>query len=127
MQTTETTNIDITKAETSKIERVDFNNLDFGRVFTDHMFVCDFENGKWQQPKIIPYQAMIIEPSARVFHYGQAVFEGMKAYIDDDGNVSLFRPEENFKRINISAARLAIPEFPEAYFFEGLTTLLKNG
>jgi len=117
--------IAITSSKTSKINDVDFNNLTFGRTFTDHMFVCDFEDGKWQKPTILPYQAMTFEPSARVFHYGQAVFEGMKAYKDISGNVFLFRPEQNFKRINISASRLAIPEFPEDYFFEGLETLLK--
>ena len=115
----------VVKSETSKINDVDFDNLIFGRVFTDHMFVCDFENGKWQTPQIMPYQPMTIEPSARVFHYGQAVFEGMKAYKDDDGKIFLFRPDQNFKRINKSAARLAIPEFPEDYFFKGLETLLK--
>lgn len=121
---TPTNEIDIVKVETSKISNVDFDNLAFGRTFTDHMFVCDFVDGQWQTPKIMPYQAMTIEPSARVFHYGQAVFEGMKAYKDDNGSVFLFRPEENYNRINKSAARLAIPEFPKDYFFNGLTTLL---
>ena len=116
--------IDIVKSQTTKIHDVDFDNLTFGRVFTDHMFYCDFIDGEWQQPKIEPYGPMSIDPSARVFHYGQAVFEGMKAYKDDHGDVFLFRPDENFARINKSAKRLAIPEFPEAYFFEGLTTLL---
>ncbi|GAB4159770.1 MAG: branched-chain amino acid aminotransferase [Winogradskyella sp.] len=115
----------IVKSQQSKLNSVDFENLTFGRVFTDHMFVCDFEDGKWQTPKIMPYQPMTIEPSARVFHYGQAVFEGMKAYKDENRNIFLFRPDQNFKRINKSAARLAIPEFPENYFFEGLETLLK--
>ena len=117
--------IDIVKSNKSKIHDVDFDNLTFGRTFTDHMFVCDYIDGKWQFPKIMPYQAMTFEPSARVFHYGQAVFEGMKAYKDDSGKVWLFRPEENHRRINISAARLAMPEFPKDYFFKGLETLLK--
>ena len=116
--------IDIVKSETSKIDKVDFDNLVFGKTFTDHMFFCDYADGKWQQPKIAPYGPMLMEPSARVFHYGQAVFEGMKAYIDDDGKAFLFRPNQNFKRINKSAARLAIPEFPKEFFFEGLKTLL---
>jgi branched-chain amino acid aminotransferase len=115
----------VVKSENSKINTVDFDNLTFGRVFTDHMFVCDFEDGQWQTPKIMPYQPMTIEPSARVFHYGQAVFEGMKAYKDEDGKIFLFRPDQNFHRINKSASRLAIPEFPEKYFFNGLETLLK--
>ncbi|WP_418513279.1 branched-chain amino acid aminotransferase [Corallibacter sp.] len=116
--------IQIERAKTTKIDQVDFNNIDFGRIFTDHMFVCDFKDGKWQTPKIMPYQPMTIDPSARVFHYGQAVFEGMKAYKDEAGKVWLFRPEENHARINKSAARLAIPEFPKDYFFNGLLTLL---
>ena len=123
MMETDLYEIDIVKAEKSKIQDVDFENINFGRVFTDHMFTCDFVDGKWQQPKIMPYQAMTIDPSARVFHYGQAVFEGMKAYKDDNGEVFLFRPEDNHSRINKSAARLAIPEFPKAYFMNGLTTL----
>ncbi len=115
----------ITKRETSKIDEVDFNNLAFGSVFTDHMFFCDYVDGKWQEPQIAPYGPMSIDPSAKVFHYGQAVFEGMKAFKDDDGKTWLFRPEENWERINKSSTRLAIPEFPKNYFFEGLETLLK--
>ncbi|MDG3581466.1 branched-chain amino acid aminotransferase [Galbibacter pacificus] len=119
------TKIEIEKAATSKINDVDFNNLSFGSIFSDHMFVCDYKNGSWQTPKIIPYQKLMLDPSARVFHYGQAVFEGMKAYKDDEDGIWLFRPDENFLRINKSSKRLAIPEFPEEYFFDGLNTLLK--
>lgn len=115
----------VEKIKTSKIGQVDFNQLPFGEIFTDHMMVCDYRNGSWETPRIIPYQPLVIEPSARVFHYGQAVFEGMKAYKDDKGGVWLFRPDENFRRINRSSQRLAMPEFPEEYFFEGLKTLLQ--
>jgi len=117
--------IKIEKIKHSKINEVDFSNLPFGQELSDHMFVCDFKNGEWQQPQIVPYQNLSLDPSAKIFHYGQSVFEGMKAYKDDDGNILLFRPLENQKRINISAKRLAIPEFPEDYFMEGLKTLLK--
>ncbi|MGB1043324.1 MAG: branched chain amino acid aminotransferase, partial [Tenacibaculum sp.] len=117
--------IDIQLAAQSKIASVDFNNLTFGRTFTDHMFVCDFSDGEWKNPTIMPYGPMQFEPSARVFHYGQAVFEGMKAFKDDNDTVLLFRPEENFKRLNLSANRLAMPSVPENVFFEGLTKLLK--
>ncbi|AXT56175.1 branched-chain amino acid aminotransferase [Aquimarina sp. AD1] len=117
--------IEITKINESKISQVDFEKLAFGKVFTDHMFICDYVNGEWQTPKIVPYGPLTLDPSARVFHYGQAVFEGMKAYKDDQGDTFLFRPDENFKRINKSAERLAMPEFPEEYFFDGLNTLLK--
>ena len=115
----------ITKRESSKIQEVDFNNLAFGSQFTDHMFQCDYVDGAWQEPEIVPYGPMSIEPSAKVFHYGQAVFEGMKAFKDEKGTTWLFRPEENWKRINKSSVRLAIPEFPKEHFFKGLENLLK--
>lgn len=118
-------NLIVQKAETSKISKVNFDQLPFGAYFTDHMFVCDYKNGAWETPKIIPYQPLQMEPSSRVFHYGQAVFEGMKAYRDDEGGVWLFRPDENYKRINKSSVRLAMPEFPEEYFFDGLKKLLQ--
>lgn len=116
--------IDITKTETSNIGSVDFENLIFGNVFTDHMVECDYENGTWGKPKIHAYGPIQLDPSAKVFHYGQAIFEGMKAFKDDDENVWLFRPEENFKRFNRSSKRLAIPEFPKEPFFESLEILL---
>ena len=118
-------NVIVEKAKTSKISQVDFDHLPFGDVFTDHMMVCDYKNGTWETPKIMPYQPLTLEPSARVFHYGQAVFEGMKAYKDDNGEVWLFRPDENFHRINKSCARLAMPEFPEDFFFDSLKMLLQ--
>lgn len=117
--------IEIKKSPTSKIDKVNFENLVFGQVFTDHMMECDYKDGKWQKPVIKPYGPLTLEPSARVFHYGQAVFEGMKAYKDKDEQIWMFRPDENFKRINKSSKRLAIPEFPEEYFFESLNELLK--
>ncbi|MBU2525134.1 MAG: branched-chain amino acid aminotransferase [Bacteroidetes bacterium] len=119
------TPLKITKANNSRREEVDFDNLVFGKVFTDHMFVCDYENGSWQTPQIVPYGPISLEPSAKVFHYGQAVFEGMKAYKDPEGKTWLFRPDQNYQRINKSLERLAMPAFPESYFFDGLNTLLK--
>lgn len=119
------TTIKVTLTDHSKINEVDFNNLLFGRVFTDHMFECDFVDGEWVNPVIKPYGPFEVEPSARVFHYGQAVFEGMKAFKDDNDTIFMFRPDENFRRINKSAKRLAIPEFPENLFFDGLTNLLR--
>jgi branched-chain amino acid aminotransferase len=115
----------IEKTSASKLNHVDFENLSFGSVFTDHMFVCNYKEGQWQTPEVLPYQPLSFEPSMSVLHYGQAVFEGMKAYKDEGGKVWLFRPDENFKRINRSSVRLQIPKFPKEYFFEGLKTLLK--
>ena len=108
----------------SKINNVDFKNLKFGHVFTDYMFECDYTEGSWVNPTIKPFGNLSISPASKVFHYGQAVFEGMKAYKDDFGKIWLFRPEENFKRINKSSKRLAIPEFPKELFFEALEKML---
>ena len=125
MSSTQTTKIEITRATSSKINEVDFENLSFGAVFTDHSFECDFKNGEWQKPVIKPYAPFLLDPSAKVFHYGQAIFEGMKAYKDDANDIWLFRPDENFKRFNNSAIRMAMPEVPEDIFMEGLNQLLK--
>jgi branched-chain amino acid aminotransferase len=108
----------------TKIDRIDFNNLDFGETFTDHMFVCDYSNGKWNTPEIIPYQSISLDPSASALHYGQAVFEGMKAYKDVNGKVWMFRPKENWLRLNKSCERMMIPGFPEDYFMKGLKKLI---
>jgi branched-chain amino acid aminotransferase len=121
----ETKSISIEKVKTSKIDQIDFDNLAFGSVFTDHMLVCDYKNGAWELPKIIPYQAISLDPSSKIFHYGQSIFEGMKAYKDKHDAIFLFRPLDNHKRFNISANRMCIPEIPEDYFMDGLTTLLK--
>jgi branched-chain amino acid aminotransferase len=125
MSATQTNKIEIIKAATTKINEVDFDKLSFGSVFTDHLFECDFKNGEWQKPVIKPYAPFLVDPSTRVFHYGQAIFEGMKAYKDDNNDIWLFRPDENYKRFNNSAARLAMPEVPEEIFMNGLNELLK--
>lgn len=117
--------IEITKALTSKLDKVDFENLAFGKHYTDHMMICDYVDGKWETPKIVPYGPMEMAPSSKIFHYGQSVFEGMKAFKDEAGKIWLFRPDENQKRINISSKRMAIPEFPKEYFIKSLKILLE--
>tara|TARA_B100001250_G_C19745752_1_gene765207 strand:+ start:221 stop:1279 length:1059 start_codon:yes stop_codon:yes gene_type:complete len=114
----------IEKTSSSRLNGTDFNNLKFGEIFTDHMFVCDYEDGKWIDSRIVPYKPIEIEPSANVFHYGQSVFEGMKAYKDDSEKIWLFRPSENYKRISISSERMAIPELGESVFLSALNELL---
>jgi branched-chain amino acid aminotransferase len=114
----------IQKIEKSNISNIDFDNLTFGAVFTDHMFVCSFKKGEWSNPEIKPYQPISISPSARVFHYGQACFEGMKAYKDQNDKIWLFRPKDNHDRIVKSSERLAMPGIPEKIFMEGLTKLI---
>lgn len=117
-------NIEIVKVQSSHISTVDFENLTFGTIFTDHMLVCDFKEGAWGKPLIKAYEPFMIDPSAKVFHYGQAIFEGMKAFKDEQNDVWLFRPQENYERFNKSATRLAMPEVTEHIFIDGLKTLI---
>lgn len=124
MSNIKTPEIKVVKASNSKLKDVDFSNLAFGANFTDHMFECDFKDGAWQTPTIKPYGDLTMSPAAKVFHYGQAVFEGMKAYKDESGDVHLFRPQQNIERINKSSKRMAIPEFPEAIMMDALKQLV---
>jgi len=116
--------IKINKIEQSNIDKLDFNNIPLGRTFTDHMFICDYNDGKWQNPRIEPLTLIPTHPAAMALHYGQAIFEGMKATIDQDKTPMLFRPEKNAARLNFSARRLGMPEFPEDLFVEGLKQLV---
>ncbi|TXB65934.1 branched-chain amino acid aminotransferase [Vicingus serpentipes] len=117
--------ISIEKISQSKITEVDFNNIVFGKQFSDHMFVADYKDGKWSDFKILPFGKIEVSPACAALHYGQAVFEGMKAYKNEQNEVLLFRPLDNAKRLNISAKRLCMPEIPEDIFMEGLTQLIK--
>ena len=115
----------INLVEKSRIDSVDFENLTFGKIFTDHMFISKYKNGEWSSGEIKPYENISISPSSRALHYGQAIFEGMKCFKSEQDELFLFRPEENFKRFNKSSIRLAIPEIKEDIFFNGLKELLK--
>lgn len=114
------THISIKLVKESKVNQLDFNNIPLGKTFTDHMFVCDYENGEWVNPRIEPLQQIATHPAAMALHYGQAIFEGMKAYLDPRGIPMLFRPKKNAQRINDSADRMGMPAFPEDLFIEGL-------
>src|SRR5215213_1184858 len=116
--------ISITRAERSKLQDLSLDNLPFGKYFTDHMLEADFENGEWKNAEIKPYQPLLLSPSLAALHYGQAIFEGIKAYKDREGNAYIFRPYDNFKRFNISAERMAMPQIPEEIFMEGLRQLV---
>ena len=106
----ETQDIIITKATQSKIDSLDLNNIPFGRYFTDHMLIADYANGEWGNVEIKPYQAISFDPSMAAIHYGQAIFEGVKAYKTLDGKAQIFRPEDNYKRFNIRPFMFATDE-----------------
>lgn len=116
--------ISVTKAETSKLKDLDLENLPFGRFFSDHMLEADYENGEWKNIEIKPYQPLLLSPSLASLHYGQAIFEGIKAYKDRNGNPFIFRPYDNFHRFNISAERMQMPAVPEELFIEGMRQLI---
>jgi branched-chain amino acid aminotransferase len=120
----EAMDIRITKTSKSRLNEIDFNNLPFGKYFTDHMLEADYKDGEWKMPEIRPYQALSFEPSMAALHYGQAIFEGIKAYKSKDGKAYIFRPYDNFKRFNISAERMEMPSIPEEIFLEGMKRLI---
>ncbi|MFK7757452.1 MAG: branched-chain amino acid aminotransferase [Flavobacteriales bacterium] len=117
--------INIQKVAKSRIKDLDFENIQFGKVFTDHMFIMDYKDGKWHTPVIKAFEPLIMHPATSVLHYGQSIFEGMKAYRNERGEVFLFRPEKNVKRLNVSAERMCMPHVPEDVMFNGLSELVK--
>lgn len=121
---TDTVNIKITKVETSKIASVDFNDLPFGKFFSDHMFEMDFEDGKWQTPTIVPFANFSLHPATSAIHYGQSIFEGLKAQRNDAGEILVFRPDMNAKRFNESALRMCMEPVPEEIFLEAIRVLI---
>lgn len=121
----ETINIDIQKTQHSRLPGLDINNLPFGKVFSDHMFLAEYKDGKWGRTRIVPYGNLQMSPASSVLHYGQSIFEGLKAYRSEKGEVLLFRPNANQKRLNTSAIRMAMPVVPEEIFMEGLLEMLR--
>ena len=113
----------IQKTTKTRLENFDPENFSFGNTFIDHMVICEYENGKWGDVRLVPYGPLEFTPAMMGVNYGQACFEGMKAYKDKDGQVFLFRVDKNFERINKSAERLAIPQIPKEVFIEGLMAL----
>lgn len=120
-----TLDISIEKTTKSRVGEYDVNDVPFGKCFSDHMFIAEYADGKWQQAYIKPYQDIPMSYAMSALHYGQAIFEGMKAYKNEKGEVSLFRPDANFKRMNKSAVRMAMPEVPEDIFMNGIFELLR--
>jgi branched-chain amino acid aminotransferase len=117
--------ITVTKVERSKLNEMTLENIPFGKYYTDHMLEADFENGEWKNVEIKPYQPLLLEPSTAAIHYGQAIFEGIKAYKNADGEAFIFRPQDNYRRFNISAQRMQMPEVPEEIFMEGMRMLIE--
>lgn len=118
-------NIKITNVAESRVNELDSSNLQFGKQYSDHMLICDFEDGAWQEPSIVPYGDITMSPATTFIHYGQSLFEGIKAYRRKNGEVAIFRPRDNWARFNVSARRMAMAEVPEELFMEGMRKLIE--
>ena len=111
--------------EKSTFNDIDWDNLAFGKTFSDHMFSMDYENGAWVNGKVMPFQPIPMHPAMSAIHYGQSIFEGLKAYKSKNGQINIFRPELNAVRFAESAKRMCMPEVPESIFLEAIRTLIE--
>lgn len=121
---TNTLNIEIDKTSSSRITKTDFGNLEFGAVYSDHMFSVDFDGENWHNSQIIPFQNLSMSPATAALHYGQTIFEGLKAYRGTGKEILVYRPQAHCRRMNKSAERLCMPQISEEIFMEGLNQLL---
>ncbi|MCW5911058.1 MAG: branched-chain amino acid aminotransferase [Cyclobacteriaceae bacterium] len=121
-----TTSIPVKRTTQSRLSTVDFSNLGFGNYISDHMLVAKYDNGAWQEPQIIPYGDLLMSPAMLSLHYGQAVFEGMKAFHMQDGSINVFRVERHHKRLNKSLARMCMPAISEELFTSGIEAVVKT-
>ena len=115
----------VTKAKTSKIDQINWDNLGFGVFLSDHMYMSRYDGNEWNEGEIIPYGPMEVEPSMCTLHYGQSIFEGLKAFRDVKGGINVFRPDMNAARLNRSAEKVCIPEFSESRFIEAIKAVVK--
>src|SRR4051812_7256933 len=120
-----TSAIKIRKATHSRINEVDFDKLEFGKHISDHMLVCDYDDGEWDQPQIMPFANLSLSPSALALHYGQTVFEGMKAFRMQDGRINIFRIDKHYERFERSLKRMCMASLPKEYFVDGLVQLIR--
>jgi len=116
--------IQVEQINSSRISEVNFENIQFGKVYSDHQFTVSFDGDQWGNPVIDPYKPLQISPASPALHYGISIFEGLKAYKHDDGKIAVFRPDKNLERLNKSAERMCMPQLPEDLYFESLNALL---
>jgi branched-chain amino acid aminotransferase len=120
-----TSTIPVQKVSRSRIAETDFQNLEFGKYIADHMLVSDFRNGKWEEPTIVPFGEIKVSPAMLSLHYGQSIFEGMKAFWMNDGNINIFRPHKHHARLNRSMERMCMPAISEEMFLQSLHSLVE--
>ena len=117
--------IAVERTKSSRIKEVDFKNLEFGNHLSDHMFVVDYDKGQWNSPRVVPYGDIRVSPAMLSLHYGQSVFEGMKAFRTKSGDINIFRPQKHLTRLNRSLERMVMPPVPEEIFLSGLQALIE--
>ena len=117
--------IPVEQVAKSRISATDFKNLEFGKYIADHMIVADFKDGKWHEPAIVPFGDMLMSPAMLSLHYGQAIFEGMKAFWTTDGSINIFRPHKHHARMNRSLDRMCMPQISEEMFIQSLHSLIE--
>jgi branched-chain amino acid aminotransferase len=120
-----TDSISVERVKQSRLSEIDFNNLGFGNHISDHMLVADYKDGRWHEAKIMPYANMMMSPAMLSLHYGQSVFEGMKAFKNSEGVITIFRPERHHKRLNRSLERMCMPLVSEEFFVNSLSALIE--
>jgi len=120
------TDIKVRRTTHSRLSEVDFNDLEFGKYTADHMLVCDYQDGEWKQPQIVPFANLSLNPATLALHYGQTVFEGMKAFRMDDGRVNIFRIDRHYERFTRSLDRMCMAVPPREVFTEGLIKLVET-
>jgi len=120
----EALDIQVKRTAASRIKEVNFDNIQFGKHYSDHMFIADYADGEWKDLRIVPYENLSLSPATAAIHYGQSIFEGMKAHKGPQGDALLFRPQKNHERMNLSAERMCMPTLPEEIFMGGLTQLI---
>ena len=116
--------IPVHRVKQSRVSEVDFENLGFGKEFSDHMFIADYRDGQWGDLRIVPFAPFTVHPAMSALHYGQSIFEGLKAFKNDKGEIFIFRPDKNAERLNKSADRMCMPEFPPELFIQAVTALV---
>ncbi len=119
-----TLGIRVNKTPQSRITELDHGNIQFGKLYADHMLMAQYAEGQWEDPEVVPFAPLVLSPATSFMHYGQAIFEGVKAYVDPGGRPVIFRPWDNWRRLNRSAERMAMPAVPEELFMEGLRALI---
>ncbi|MFZ6000532.1 MAG: branched-chain amino acid aminotransferase [Bacteroidota bacterium] len=121
---TMTSTLPVQRVAQSRIREVDFNNLEFGKYIADHMILAEYKNGQWETPKVVPFADLTMSPAMLALHYGQSIFEGMKAFRMNDGRINIFRPHKHHDRMNKSLDRMCMPAISEEMFLQSLSTLI---